>query len=258
MSASGDRAAPGKCAVRLGECEDLTVTDRGAARLRTVLIVLVVLLAALVGADRAGEVIAGHVAGDTIETSQHLRSRPDVDIGGFPFLTQLASGRFEQITVTAHGVPVDRNADRLDLTRVQIVLHHVSVTRDFSAVRAGSATATALVSFAELSKRLKITVGFGGNGRITASKKFTILGNTVDPAISAQPQLHSGTLVFGAVRVTGLGAIGQQLAGQLAGVFALKLPLGNVPFHVRASAVTVTPSGLGLVLTGANLSYAKP
>lgn len=232
-------------------------TDRGAGRLRTLLVVVVLLLAALFAADRAGAAIAERIAGTTIENSQHLPSRPGVDIAGFPFLTQLASRDFDKVTIVAHGVPVDRNADRLDLTRVQVVLSNVRVARNFSSVSAASATATASVDYTELSKRLHLDVSYAGAGRIKAGKTLTVLGHTYAPSISAAPRLSGATISFGSVRVDGLGSLAGQLAPGLTNEFRLTVPLSRVPFDVTVRSVAATAGGLSIVLTGSNLTYSK-
>jgi hypothetical protein len=232
-------------------------TDRGAALLRTLLVVVVVLLAALFAADRAGAAIAERIAGTTIENSQHLNSRPGVDIAGFPFLTQLTSRNFDKVTIVARGVPVDRNADRLDLTRVQVVLNRVRVARDFSSVEADSATATASVDYAELSKRLQLDVSYAGGGRVKAAKTLTVLGRTLSPSISAAPHLTGTTISFGSVRVDGLGALSGQLTPSLTGAFGLTVPLSRIPFDVQVRSVAANADGLSLVLTGSNLTYSR-
>src|SRR6476619_6753226 len=57
---------------------------------------------------------------------QHLDSGPDVDIDGFPFLTQLVEGHYDEITVTATDVPVGA-AQRLMISRLRVVLHDLTV-----------------------------------------------------------------------------------------------------------------------------------
>src|SRR6478609_10912606 len=72
-------------------CEDRTMPRP----LKILLIVLVVLAGLFVALDRIGNYVAEPVAANTIKTSQDLPSKPDVDIGGFPFLTQLVARDFD-------------------------------------------------------------------------------------------------------------------------------------------------------------------
>src|SRR5256885_4227247 len=91
---------------------------------------VVVLLVLLLIADRVGVAVAERVAGDTLESSEHLNSRPDVDIAGFPFLTQVATGNYDKITVTADDVTVGQQIHLLEISRLVVVLHDLTVSRD--------------------------------------------------------------------------------------------------------------------------------
>jgi hypothetical protein len=224
---------------------------------RRLLIAAVVIVVLLIAADRIGNYVAERTAADTIETSQHLSSRPQVDIGGFPFLTQLASGKFDQVTITAKDLPVGQDRQLLDVSRLKVVLHKVTVSRDFSRVQAATADATATVSYAELSRTLGVQVGFAGNGRVKASTSVTVAGRTVSASVSARPQLINGALGFGATRINGVGAVGQAVTDALAKVFALDIPLQGLPFKVRVQALRVEASGVFLELTGRDLTYTK-
>ena len=67
--------------------------------MRRLMIGVIVLVGLLVAADRAGNVIAERTVATTVQRSQHLAHKPDVDIAGFPFLTQLAAGKFGKVTL---------------------------------------------------------------------------------------------------------------------------------------------------------------
>jgi hypothetical protein len=221
---------------------------------RGLLIALAVLLLLLVAADRIGVVIAERTAGDTIQSSQHLAERPDVDIAGFPFLTQLATGHYDEITVTAHDVPI--GGDVLAISQVRVVLRSLSVSRDFSEVRAKTATATARIDYAELGRRLGVTLRYAGAGRIAASKTVDVAGRSVTGTVRTRPRLANGALSFAAVTVDHAGALGQLVVAALSHVFAFDVPLRGIPFEIRLRSLQAEPQGLVLVLTGRNLFYA--
>jgi hypothetical protein len=61
--------------------------------MKKLLVALVVLALLALGLDRGGVYVAERVAGSSLQDSQGLSERPDVDIAGFPFLDQLVSGR---------------------------------------------------------------------------------------------------------------------------------------------------------------------
>jgi hypothetical protein len=197
----------------------------GGRAARRLGIAILVILALLLIADRVGAVIAEDQAGDTIKSSQHLKSRPDVNIAGFPFLTQLASGDYDEISITAKHVPLTRAARFLQLTRITVVLHSLNVSRDFSDFHAKTATATALISFADLGKALGVPISYAGDGQITVGKLLRV-----------RPQLTGDGLSFN--------------GGSLS-----SLSLQGIPFNIRVQTLKVTKDGLVIALSGSNLEY---
>jgi hypothetical protein len=229
----------------------------GARTARRLLIALAALLVLLVVADRVGVVIAERAAGDTIETSQHLASRPDVDIAGFPFLTQLATGHYDKITVTAHDVPIGRGDAVLTISSLTVVLHSLTVARDFSRLHAKTATATARISYAELIQRLGLQLRYAGGGSVVASKTITIAGRSITGTVRARPRLAAGALSFDAVSVDNAGALGELAATALGHVFDVALALQGIPFKVQVQDLHAAPDGVILTLAGEDLSYAN-
>ncbi len=224
---------------------------------RRLLIAVVVLAVILVGADRVGDNLAERAAGDTIQTSQHLSSRPNVDIAGFPFLTQLAAGRFDKITITADDLPVGERVHVLNVSRVRVVLRTVRVSRDFSRVQADTATATASVSYAELGKTLGVHVEYADNGRIKATKTVSVAGQKFTASVTSRPELADGALSFGATRINDAAQVGGAVASVLNHVFDLTIPLSAIPFKVRVTALRAERSGVVVQLRGTDLSYSK-
>ena len=229
----------------------------GGRAARRILIVAVLLVGLLVVADRVGLYIAERSAGSTIQSSQGLRDRPDVDIAGLPFLTQLAAGEFDEITVTATDVPLGSDARALQISRVRVVLHTITVARDFSRVHAADATATARITFAELGQALDVDLSYAGNGRIRASKTVTVAGTSIKGAMTTQPRLVNGALGFARTAVDGGGPLIDALASTLGQVFDVSLPLQGIPFKIRVRALQVDAQGVLVTLTGSNLTYSN-
>ncbi|MGI8679522.1 MAG: LmeA family phospholipid-binding protein [Jatrophihabitans sp.] len=233
-------------------------TSSGAGRIwRRIAISLILLIIVAVAADRVGNHIAEDTAGSTIQTSQKLRSQPRVDIAGFPFLTQLAAGDFDQVTVTATNVPVGGDGVSVTFREIRVVLDRVTVTRDFSRVHARTADAVATVGYGALSQALGVDVSYAGNGRIKASKKISVLGQSFTPTITAAPILTGGALSFAAAEINGAGALGGQVSQVLHEVFGVPLPLGGIPFDIKIQKLQVDASGLVVRLAGADLTYTK-
>ena len=225
--------------------------------LRRLLITGVVLVLLLVVADRVAVHVAQNVAADNLKSSQHLTSTPSVDIAGFPFLTQLASGDFDRITVDANAVPVGSSARVVQLAHLHVVLRGVSVTRSFSRVHADRADATARIGYAELSKALGVQVTYAGSGRVRATASLTVLGRKLSGSITAHPELHGSALGFGGAQLAGAGSLAAELSRLLRKVFDVEIPLADVPFQVRVTSLEATASGLQAAFAGQDLSYQK-
>jgi hypothetical protein len=220
--------------------------------------VLVVIVALLVALDRIGDVVAERFAADTIQSNQHLPHRPDVDITGFPFLSQLATGDFDEVIVSDNEVPIGGNSVGLKLSTIRITLHNVHVARDLSSVRAHRAVAVATMNYADLGRALGgVRIRYVGHGRIRAAKSITVAGHTLSGAISARPSLAGDAVTFGQTRIDQAGELIAAAAGILDKIFNVRLPLGGIPFDVRVRSVHADKAGLQLTLAGRNLSYSK-
>lgn len=69
---------------------------------------ILVLAAFLTLADRWALLYAEHRAADRLKDQLHLSAAPEVDIEGFPFLTQLADRRLDEVKVTVPDVAASR------------------------------------------------------------------------------------------------------------------------------------------------------
>jgi hypothetical protein len=215
------------------------------------------LLVLLLAADRLGVYVAERAAADSLKSSQHLSSTPDVSIAGFPFLTQLAAGDYPRITVTAKGVPVGPPVHTLVLSRLKVVLHRLSVSHDFHTFRADTASAVAAVDFDQLGSTLRADLSYAGNGRIRATKTVALAGRSFRATVTARPELVNGALAFTDASVADAGTLGRTLRASLSRLFSLHIPLQNVPFDVRVDSLAVTADGVTIDLSGRDLVYLR-
>lgn len=221
---------------------------------RRLLIGALVLLLVLLGLDRLGNYVAEQTAATTIQRSAHLDSEPDVAIGGFPFLTQLAAGRFDEITVTVHGVEVGSGGVGVHVARLVVVLHTVRVSRDLHSVRADSATAAGLITYPDLSRSLDAQVSYAGQGRVRASKTLTVAGHTFGGTITAEPHLAGQSLSFGKVAT---GQLGRLAVLALSQVFDTRVSLAGLPLQVSLQGLSADRAGIHLALGGTGLSFTR-
>jgi hypothetical protein len=117
-------------------------------------VALLACAAFLLLADRSAELYAQDKAADKLQRSLGLVTRPDVDIHGFPFLTQLAHRRLERVDVT---VP-DVAADRVSLAEVRATAKDIRIDGDLpTSVKGaviGSVDGDVLLSFDDMAREL--------------------------------------------------------------------------------------------------------
>lgn len=126
---------------------------------------VLVLAAFLTLADRWALLYAERKAADKLQGELDLSAAPEVEIGGFPFLTQLADDRLDRVKVT---VP-DVAADRVTLAKVTATATDVRLDADGpTAVRGAripELNGEVLLSFADLNRELGASqVTFTGHG----------------------------------------------------------------------------------------------
>lgn len=221
--------------------------------MRKLVIGVVITLVILVGVDRLGDYIAEQAAADTLKNSQHLKNQPDVSIDGFPFLTQLVQGDFDRITATVHDLQLGTSTLSVRMERLHVVLHSLRVSRDLSTVRARSADADGVVTYADLGRPFGATVTYLGDGRLMVTKSVTVLGTTVSGSITVAPALVDGALSLGQAGANQLDRI-RRLVQQALDV---RLPLNGIPFGITVRTLAARADGLHLALSGTDLVYHR-
>jgi hypothetical protein len=139
------------------------------------LIGVVVLASFLTLVDRWALLYAEHAAAEKLKDQLKLRAAPEVEIDGFPFLTQLADDRLDSVKVT---VP-DVAADRVTLAKVSVTATNVGIDSDGRAsvrgARVPELRGEALLSFDDLNRELGASqVTFTGHGRDEVRARGTL------------------------------------------------------------------------------------
>jgi len=150
-------------------------------RLVWTLIIIIGLLAIL---DRVALLSAEHDVAERLQADAHLSSAPDVTIHGYPFLTQLVSGDYDDVDVVMHDL--DSGDVPIDRLSVHVSGAHVSMgdvlSQDRSRIHVDRATAELLITYADLgtsrSAITRVTVVDGDtlrvtSGDVTGSRRLT-------------------------------------------------------------------------------------
>jgi hypothetical protein len=216
------------------------------------LLVLLVIVAVLLGigflADRAVERWAEGYVADQLTEQAGLAGTPDVDVRGFPFLTQALDGTYEdvRISLTAEelGQPAGTSAD-VRLIGVHVPLSNV-ISGDVQEVPVDRIEGTASLSYALLAEQLggDATLGPDGDG-LRVSKTVELLGYTLPLTASGTVSLDGDELVIDVERATGAGVeIPDFLVDQASDLLDLRYPVPALPFGLVLTSVTPSADGV--------------
>jgi hypothetical protein len=171
------------------------------------LLALVGVLLVLVVVDRVAVGVAEGQIASRVQTSQMLATKPKVDVAGFPFLTQVARGRYKQVTIDVSGL----TRDDLRLDEIRIVAEGVRVdTGDLlsgtvNSVPVDHARGSVLLSYADLNDYLakrvdvaKVAVSRGGssNLKVTGSVEVPVLGRAVSLSGDARVEIEGENITL--------------------------------------------------------------
>ncbi|MFC7309386.1 DUF2993 domain-containing protein [Streptomyces monticola] len=151
-------------------------------------VLLLVAAALLFLGDRWALLYTEHEAAAKLKDSMHLSAAPEVDIDGFPFLTQALDDRLDTVHIT---VP-DVAADRVSLAKVSTTASDVKINNsllDFKGAEIGAMNGEVLLSFDDLNRELGASqVTFTGHGRdqVLARGTLPVAGHDLKVAAEAR------------------------------------------------------------------------
>ena len=226
--------------------------------MRKLLIALVVLVVLFVAIDRIGVVLAEDQIASRIATAYNLPTDPGVSITGFPFLTQVVTGNYQQIGVTAD--EIQANGVTLHDLNVHLTGVHATLSQILgsgsSTVTADRAAGSALVDFATVNQRLPhgFRVTSGGQN-LTVSGTVDYHGLQVPVSGTVNLSVSADGITVTPQNVTIPGGISLPVAdlSQLRFV----VPLSNLPLHLHLTSVRVTPGGLRISAAARNVQFAR-
>jgi hypothetical protein len=214
-------------------------------------VAVVVLVGGVFVADRVTEAQAESRVVDAIEQNlDGVVGTPSVDLGGFPFLTQVMAGSLDDVTGQLDGVTLEG----IKATDVTIDATDVSTSEPYTL---GTATIEATLPTASIEQivkdksQLDVSVAVDGDA-LTASGK--VLGLTL--AANLVPRVEDGKLLVNVqnVKIAGLSvdvdklpsAIGDRLTD-------VEVPVSGLPDGMTLSKATVVDSGVRITATGKNV-----
>lgn len=231
---------------------------RTGRRPRRVVLGLVVLVLLLVGLDFGARAVAEDVMATKIQ-QQGLTHKPSVSIGGFPFLTQVASKSFKQVTIS----DTDQAAGPVTITSFNATATGIKLNSyAFSSGTIGSLHGTALISFASLGNTLATQVGPLGSLLNGAGLDLSAAGpHEVKATLNLL--VVSGSATWRVTRLSGdrlnislvsSNGLPTSLLGSIQDV-TLKIP--KLPLGLTIDSFQVTGAGIVGNVSGQNVPFGS-
>ncbi|WP_030173497.1 LmeA family phospholipid-binding protein [Spirillospora albida] len=225
--------------------------------MRKVLLVLVILLAAgVVVADRASVRVAQDEIGKQVAAQYNLQRQPDVKIHGIPFLTQAVGGEYDRIDVvigewTEQGVTVQDV--RIDMEGVQAPLSEVAAGNSAN-VTARTAAASAVVPYAVIKQRApKEVESLAPKGDdLAVELTGAILGFPVTGSAVVSVKPTDKGIAITPVSV-GAGGGAQVPLALLQRQLTWVVPVADLPVGSRITGIQPTAKGLRVTATAHNV-----
>jgi hypothetical protein len=217
------------------------------------LVTAVVVLAGLaVVGDRLAEEVAENRLADEAETE--LGTRPTVEIGGFPFLTQLVARRLGEVQVNAPNVA----EQGVEVQNVQLLFKGVDIESSTQA-RVETATGSGVVAFSTLQQAAdQVGVQLGRSGsQIRATGTVEVFGRDVDVTAIGSLSVTDNTLVFAPKEFSAEGVpagVTDAIAGEVGSAWNIRLQVG-LPAGVQLDSVRLVDEGVDVRLSGSNLVF---
>jgi hypothetical protein len=217
--------------------------------MRRLLIVLVVLAAVLVVADRVGVVVAQNALAGQIQQQIDLDREPDVSIRGVPFLTQAVGGTYKDTRVELPDVDAGDVQDVAVAARLQGA--HVSlsdaVRGNVDRIPVDRISGTLSIPYDQLARAsripaLRITRD-GDSLRLSGSVR--VLGRTVDAEAVGRVEVDGGRIAINAEQAEVAGIpVPQAVLDEAARLLSFRMQPRDLPLDLRITAVRLADSGL--------------
>jgi hypothetical protein len=251
-----------------------------ASRRRKVGISLLVLLLVgfglLIVADRVGAATAENVLADQAAKEMKARNitsaqKPEVSVGGFPFLTQVLAGKYDKVTIKVNQ-PATSTVKLETLTLVAAPVHAPLkvLTSHEGEVTADLVTGTATMNWAEVTKLLEVAGAPGIDpSQVQLSVvddqirlRIPVAANGIQGAVTA-----TGTLAVadGKVRVklTNVAAEGANVPAYItrwvnsaARNITVQLKIPQMPYKLTVKKVETTSTGIMAIASADHVRLA--
>jgi hypothetical protein len=220
---------------------------------RTLLVVLLLLVGLVLGADRIGEEVAEDQVARVVAERAGLAGAPELEFGGFPFLTQAVAGRYEDVRVSLSGAdlgqPEGTSAD-VSLQGVQVALSDV-LSGSVQQVPVERVDGTATLSYDLLAAEVGpgTTLSREGDG-LRVETTVEVAGQTVPLTATGTVRLDEDTLVVDVEDASTAGVDAPDLfVDQVSDALDLRYGIPDLPFGLQVTGVTTGDDGVRVAVS---------
>jgi hypothetical protein len=215
---------------------------------RALLVVLLLLGGLALAADRGAEAFAEDRVAQLVAERGGLAGRPEVEIGGFPFLTQAVGGRYDDVRIGLTGAdlgqPEGTRAD-VSLRGVQVALSDV-LSGSVQQVPVERVDGTATLAYALLAAELGpgTTVTRAGHG-LRVQRTVEVAGVSVPLTATGTVSLDGDTLVVDVEDASGVGVdVPDVLVDRVGDALDLSYRIPQLPFGLQVTGVAPADDGV--------------
>ncbi|MFF4391711.1 DUF2993 domain-containing protein [Streptomyces sp. NPDC001552] len=236
--------------------------------LRVVVIIGVVLGALFVGVDRWAASYAENRLADRIQARQGPAGSSEVEVHGFPFLTQVLSRDLDRVDLKLRGVEVTAEDRKTRLSELDASFRGVKLNGDYNGGTADRAEGSALITYADLTAASQsgATLSYGGApGKVKVTASVNVLGKVLTHSVVATVTLVDAPAGKGSKGGKIVRVRADQVPG--GGVAVVEKAIRNetdfdrdlgsgMPAGLQLSSLTSDEAGVHLTLGGTNVVVA--
>jgi len=226
-------------------------------------IAFVVLAVLLIGGDR----LAVHFVEDRVATyvmnRENLASKPNVEIKGFPFITQVLSNDIGKVTMTLPAVQAKTGVTKeVRVEDVSVTFTDVRTGDRLKRVTADQMTGSALIPYASVSALGPFTASYGGQAAkgagVVSLKPDKKSGLPRTLSVDVGLAVSDGTITFvGTNGATRIAPIPANLRPLLSSLVRDSHPVYGLPRTFTITSLDIQEDGIHLSLAGRNVEMSR-
>jgi hypothetical protein len=226
-------------------------------------VVVVLVVGILVAADKIGANVAAGQISSNLQRQLRLPQQPTTQIQGEPFLTQWASGHYDEIDVSlpslsSRQVGVQNLEKEVTVQNLLARMRNVTTGSfahsqgDVANTTAGSVELSGTVPYSNLPLPEGLQASSEGN-RIKVTGTTELRGIAAPVTGYVTPKIENGKLTFAAQEVK-VGNSRLQAAAERS--LQIQVDVSNLPYKAQLTSVQAVPGGLRATASASNLKLS--